>query len=207
MICKVDGCGRKARYQKALLCQKHYFRVRRNGTTETIRTRNYRSRNAAGYQLLYEPTHPLSGVNGYVYEHRMVYHDEITASPASCEICSSAINWKNLHIDHKDNDITNNKKENLRATCRPCNTFRGWSSAGMSKSPIELDGVSRSAQEWSRQDGVFVCGNTIIRRMASGMSAYDAIYGAKLTHPKSVPSKEGKIFDRLRAFELSQNKQ
>lgn len=205
MICKVEGCGRSARYQSAQLCQKHYFRVRRNGTTDTIRARNYRSRNGEGYQLLYEPNHALSGVSGYVYEHRMVYHDEISTSPTVCEICETEINWNNLHVDHKDSDITNNKKENLRATCRACNTFRGRSSADMCKKPMELDGVVRSAQEWSRQDGVFVCGSTITRRLARGMSVHDSIYGVKMTHKESVPKKSWKIFDRLKAFEAGQN--
>lgn len=34
MNCRVDGCGREAAYKKARLCQKHYFRVRRTGTTQ-----------------------------------------------------------------------------------------------------------------------------------------------------------------------------
>ena len=37
MKCKVEGCGRPADYKAAELCQKHYFRVRRNNTTDMVR--------------------------------------------------------------------------------------------------------------------------------------------------------------------------
>lgn len=199
MKCCVEGCEKDAMYKKVSLCQKHYFRVMRNGTTDTIKSRNYRSRNKAGYQLLYEPSHKLSQSNGYVYEHRFVYYNEKNMNPDKCEICGCFIDWDILHIDHIDNDVTNNKKENLRATCRACNTFRGISSVSMSKQPIEINGVVMSAQEWSRQDGVSVTGATIRNRIASGMSPHDAVYSIKVTHKNKIPSKKEKIFDRLRS--------
>ncbi|SOQ10381.1 hypothetical protein CFBP1573P_03056 [Pseudomonas syringae pv. persicae] len=36
MQCRVEDCGRSAMYQAAQLCQMHYFRVMRNGTTEKL---------------------------------------------------------------------------------------------------------------------------------------------------------------------------
>lgn len=198
MICSVDGCDNSAMYKSAKLCQKHYFRLMRNGTTNTIRARKYRARNAAGYQLVFEPKHPLANKSGYVYEHRFVYFNEVCSSPNKCEICNTEISWDTLHIDHKDNDVTNNKPVNLRATCRPCNTFRGSSSASMSNNPIDIDGVVMSAEEWSRQEGVKVSGKTIRNRISGGMSAYDAVFSEKKTHKNSLPSKGGKIFDRLK---------
>ena len=35
MTCKINQCPSKATYKNACLCQKHYFRFRRNGTFET----------------------------------------------------------------------------------------------------------------------------------------------------------------------------
>ena len=37
MKCCVEGCERDAHYKAAQLCQMHYFRQRRYGTTETVR--------------------------------------------------------------------------------------------------------------------------------------------------------------------------
>ena len=116
MKCKIDGCDRESMYTGKMLCQKHYFRIMRNGIPETVRKRNYRSRNAAGYQFVYEPNHPLAHSNGNVYEHRFVYYNQKNSNPTICEMCSKEINWGNLHIDHIDCDVTNNKVENLRAT-------------------------------------------------------------------------------------------
>lgn len=37
MKCCVEGCERDAHYKAAQLCQMHYFRQRRYGTTETVK--------------------------------------------------------------------------------------------------------------------------------------------------------------------------
>lgn len=43
MKCIADDCNREAEYKEACLCQKHYFRVRRNGHTNLLeKTRQYR---------------------------------------------------------------------------------------------------------------------------------------------------------------------
>lgn len=179
MKCKIEGCDRESMYAKKQLCQKHYFRFMRNGTYDLVRKRNYRSRNCAGYQLLYEPLHPLAQSNGYVYEHRMVYHDEINHSPSSCELCGEEINWASLHIDHKDNDVTNNSAENLRATCRPCNTFRGYTQTSMTDRLITIGDKTLPIHGLSKHPDATVTAAGITRRLDRGMSNYDAVFSAK----------------------------
>lgn len=188
MICSIDGCKNKMMYTGKKLCQMHYFRFMRNKTFDTVRTRNYRSRNAKGYQLIYEPEHQLAHSNGYVYEHRFVYFNNIDRNPKSCEMCGKSIDWSTLHIDHIDNDITNNKPSNLRAACRGCNTFRGHTLTSMVKDAVTIGDVSMSAERWAKNPDVNVCGASIRRRIKSGMSHYDAVYSSKVTHKKNKPA-------------------
>lgn len=132
MLCKVDGCGRDARYKAAELCQKHYFRQRRYGTTDTTRwgKRAPRLENPAGYQSVHRPDHPLCcDKNGYVYEHRAVLYDAIGVGPHRCALCGKEVTWGTCHVDHIDDDVRNNSRANLRPTCSVCNTQRGRAKA------------------------------------------------------------------------------
>jgi len=180
--CKILGCDRKVMYKKDNVCQKHYFRFMRSGAYELTRSRKYRIQNPAGYQKLYEPLHILSNNDGYVYEHRFVFFNEINNTPKKCELCNRKINWKDLHIDHKDNDVTNNNKNNLRALCRACNTFRGHTDESMGKKFIECRGLKLTASQWARRDDVKIASNTITIRLAKGQSVEQAIFGERLTH-------------------------
>jgi hypothetical protein len=185
MKCKIDGCNRCATYKKQQVCQMHYFRFMRNGTYDTVNSRNYRYSNQAGYQLLNEPDHPLVQANGYVYEHRFIYFNQVDNNPTECKLCGVEINWKTLHIDHVDDDVTNNKKYNLRALCRSCNVFRGHSPVSMGKTFLTINGVTLSPSAWARVDGVEVVGQTIARRKKHGMSDYDAVFSKRITHHKT----------------------
>lgn len=123
--CCVDGCDRGAMYKKQMLCQKHYFRFRRYGTTAlTARQRQiFVRKNARGYVQVYAPSHPLAMSDGFVYEHRRVAHDNGLFN-GECAICGKPVTWKTCHTDHIDRSVDNNAVENLRITCRNCNTFR-----------------------------------------------------------------------------------
>jgi len=188
MICAIDGCKNEATYKKDKVCQKHYFRKMRYGTYALTRTRKYRIENPAGYQKLYEPTHILSDKDGYVYEHRMVYYNH-NSNILECSLCNKQINWETLHIDHIDEDVTNNNLSNLRPLCSACNTFRGHNELSMGKTFIEYNGEKLTASQWSRKKDVQVSHATIKRRFDNGMSPYDCIYGQRKTHHSTVTKK------------------
>lgn len=188
MKCKIDGCSNTVMYKKDNVCQKHYFRKMRYGTYELTSVRKYRIQNPAGYQKLYEPLHPLCNKDGYVYEHRKVYFDS-GKQFNNCSICNIEINWNTLHIDHIDKDVTNNNLNNLRPTCRNCNTFRDLTTDVFNKKKINCKGLSLTASQWARRDEVEVSANTIIFRLSKGLSSEDAIFGKRKTHQNTKTKK------------------
>lgn len=179
-MCKVDDCDRVSMYKKDDVCQMHYFRFMRNGTYDTVKTRRYRISNPKGYQLLFIPDHPLAQSKGYVYEHRYVMYSIWGDCLPDCELCGKSCDWEpyTTHIDHIDNDVTNNDQKNLRSLCNACNSRRdyplmhelGWCSS------IEYDGKTDTANGWSRDSRVSVAGTTIHRRIKNGDSIEDALF-------------------------------
>ena len=201
-MCSIEGCDRKTMYVERDICQMHYFRYMRNGSYFlNNKGHKYRIQNPAGYQKLYEPNHKLCDSSGYVYEHRLIYFNEVNVEPFKCDLCDDPVNWSNLHIDHIDTDVSNNKKDNLRALCRPCNVFRGHNSESMGNHIFDIDGRRMTAFAWSRQDGVIVSYTTILRRKCKGMSDYDCVYSKRITHHNTV-TKAGKKkkFDDVRGI-------
>ena len=186
MKCTIDGCDREAHYKAARLCQMHYFRQWRYGTTDTIRKGKAKPRqeNKAGYQLIYSPSHPLVQPNGYVYEHRAVLYEALGEGPLACELCGVALTWATCCVDHIDCDVKNNARSNLRPTCNTCNTHRGigapstwsWTLA------VEFEGKVLTPHEWSRDPRVHVTGATIRRRLKEGKTVEQALFGDKVTH-------------------------
>lgn len=186
MKCKVDGCDQEVRYKEKQVCQKHYFRMMRNGSYELMaRTRRYRvTMPGKGYQRLYEPQHPLSDNQGTVAEHRMVVFSRYGTVLPDCEICGKPTNWESCHIDHKDNDATNNRIENLRPLCSGCNTWRTYPEQHTLRRnhAITFNGETKTPQEWSRDPRVNLSGRQIVVRKMNGMSDYDALFTPKRTH-------------------------
>lgn len=185
-MCKIDGCNTESMYKEMDVCQMHYFRFMRNGTYETVRTRKMRHQNPAGYFLLFDPNHCLAQAGGYVYEHRAVAYDKYGDTLPDCELCGKKCSWElyTTHIDHKDEDVTNNAPENLRPLCNGCNTKRGRPAAIKYKGSIkiEFDGEVKTPQEWSRDSRVNVSGAAIRHRKRRGLSDYDALFKDKATH-------------------------
>lgn len=192
MKCKIDGCNREAMYKADCVCQMHYFRFMRNGTYDLLPKpiRKYRRHNGKGYQLIFEPRHQLAMSDGYVYEHRFVIYSIYQNNLPNCKLCGCKLTWSSCHIDHIDNDITNNTPENLRPICRACNVMRShtlipkYTHKGHSK--ITFNGLTMTAAEWSRQDGVTVAGNTILRRIRDGWSIERALFETSSTHPNAA---------------------
>lgn len=178
-MCKVNGCDRKSMYKEKDLCQMHYFRLMRNGTTDLVRKRKYRTENPAGYQVLYEPNHPLSQSGGYVYEHRKVAYEKYGENLPDCEMCGASCSWQiyTTHIDHIDRNVRNNSPENLRPLCNSCNSQRDVDySKRNNVAKLSVNGVTKTIMDWSRSKGVSVTAKTIKERLIKGWDSYSAVY-------------------------------
>jgi 5-methylcytosine-specific restriction endonuclease McrA len=206
--CKVDDCGRPARYKAACLCQKHYFRVRRYGTTETTKVGKGRDRyvTPAGYVYVRRPEHPLAIKNGLVAEHRAVVYDDLGPGPMNCELCGVVVTWERVHIDHIDETTENNVRTNLRPTCNACNTQRGRAPEHTycGRLGITYEGVTKTAHEWASDPRVAVTGKTIRARLNAGQTVEQALFGAKATHNGNTrPADERR---RAKAKKLKESK-
>jgi hypothetical protein len=192
--CSIEGCTHKIYYAERQICQMHYFRFMRNGTYEKIKQGKNRTQNQVGYQMIPNSEHPLAMKNGYVYEHRMVFFDSGKFN-GKCEVCGVDINWGNLHIDHKDDNIKNNDISNLRSTCRNCNTTKGRSASTLAKNFLTCRGITLSIAEWARRDDVDISATAIKRRYFEyGMSAEDAIFSERKTHQNTKTKKTNLCF-------------
>ena len=187
MQCKVEGCGKEARYKAACLCQMHYFRMRRNGDTETHRTpARQRYEDDRGYQFVYAPKHSLTPKGQlYVPEHRKILYEAIGPGPMSCEICGAPLTWRTCQADHIDENPRNNDRKNLRPLCRRCNVWRSMPPAAQRMKGVVVltfGGQSKTANEWARDPRVHVSGRTIRARKCAGMTDEQALFGEKRTH-------------------------
>jgi len=173
--CTIGGCNKKIAYAERQICQMHYFRYMRNNTYDTIKKRTYRTLHSNGYIKLYEPDHELSASDGNIYEHRYVYYEKISKTISECEMCGKEINWKIGHIDHIDENRSNNNEENLRPLCNGCNVYRNRKLDSNVKCLVTYKNRTMSCHAWGRQPDVKVSGHTIRRRIDKGQSPKEAI--------------------------------
>lgn len=134
-LCKHIGCNRKATRIEAGLCDACYCQKRRTGSLERV-LRVGRTVNKQGYVSICDPQHPLFNKTQHsVSEHRKVYYDASGGMDPDCYWCGADLRWADVDaggnkkssvvIDHLNENKTDNRIENLVASCNKCNRARG----------------------------------------------------------------------------------
>jgi len=134
------------------------------------------------------PEHPLANSTGEVYEHRYVMYEKYGDATPPCELCGVETNWNpyTTHVDHINKVKSDNRPENLRILCNPCNSRRDLNPADMDGVfTLTINGKKKTAYQWARAAGAKHTGSSIKRRFKSGMSAFDCVFGQNKTHPKA----------------------
>lgn len=128
--CSIDGCESKSRTIEGKLCEAHYYRRRRTGSTDDpVYGRKYVA--SHGYVISYSPTHPMAAKSGTLYEHRLNLFNAIGGGTHQCHWCKQYVSWDirsgkhKLVVDHLDNNKLNNEVDNLVPACHACNSSRG----------------------------------------------------------------------------------
>lgn len=133
--CSVHDCHKPPRAAGSAYCEMHYARMYQRGTVEP-RVLKAKIDHSHGYILVREPSHPLcTQGQPYVYEHRKVFYDANGAGPFRCHVCTAPVTWADMHVDHLDDDPTNNDIDNLRPACPTCNQWRGREKRARSAEP------------------------------------------------------------------------
>ena len=156
-ICSVAGCFSMANRKGAGLCEKHYMRQRRHGSTDkAVVVKPGLLTHTHGYKQAYAPEHPLRTANSNrVYEHRVVYHAHHGDGPFACHWCSGVVTWDDMHIDHLNDIKDDNNPDNLVASCPICNQKRGFDKMAMthrlkSERRYTAHGKTMCLIEWAR---------------------------------------------------------
>lgn len=161
-ICVVINCSLLVRSIGSPYCEKHYARLRRNGTTERINKARGRYYSTNGYTRIHVPDHPLLQKHGpsgsYEYEHRVIYYNANGEGPFECYWCGNQLRWETMHIDHLNNDKQDNRLENLKPSCPRCNQKRGvnkMKTAMRNKGrQLQFNGRKMCMSEWAREIGI-----------------------------------------------------
>lgn len=156
--CSVDGCDMEANRKGAGLCEKHYMRQRRNGTTKTQYERAEEfSIHSHGYVLAKAKGHVLSRGGARAYAHRLAFYEANGEGPFSCHWCGVRVTWADMHVDHLDDDKKNNDPRNLVSSCPVCNQQRGHHkqvATNRAKTGIEFNGEKLTPNEWASRLGI-----------------------------------------------------
>lgn len=207
--CGVSGCSNRARSRNAGLCEMHYMRVRRHGDTDRLSgvKPGLLVQSGGGYLLEYAPDHPLRvGESPRVYVHRRVFYDAHGAGPFQCHCCGKQVDWADMHVDHLNDDVTDNRIENLAPACPVCNQKRGQHKMALTTKIrrgklLTAHGITMCTNDWSRHLGV--SRNAIDMRIKRGWKMSDALSPRKYTsgpesRKKAVPLSECMVLQDTR---------
>lgn len=154
-ICRVRDCKREPRSSRSGLCEMHYCRIRRTGSTDRAPRSSYR-RDGRGYVQLYLPRHPLADSHGFVYEHRVALFGKIGRAKNACVWCSREVRWSAngaamLVADHRNGETSDNRPSNLVASCPACNMTRDQDRRGRGSRACEVCGEANDRRVCSRR--------------------------------------------------------
>lgn len=158
LSCSVEGCETRRRSASSPYCEKHYYRLRRRGTMALAGASPLRQ-HSDGYLLVYAPDHPLcTRGQKHVYEHRKVFYDAHGQGPFECHVCGSPQGWATMHVDHLNDDPSDNRVENLSPACPTCNQWRGRPKLDavlrQRARKIEFAGERLTVPEWASRLGI-----------------------------------------------------
>lgn len=183
--CIVDGCENPVRSGGSQYCEKHYYRIRRNGTTDTVK-RLHQTVHSNGYILIPAKGHPLTvrHTGALEYEHRIVYYNEHGEGPFKCHWCGKTVTWDDMHVDHLNAKRDDNRIENLVASCPLCNQHRGidkmrHTMRNKRATWIEYNGERKTAKEWA--DKIGITREALLDRIKQGW-----LIDRALTEPRGV---------------------
>lgn len=176
--CRVAGCTSKAGRTGQRLCEMHYMRLIRNGTTDYVGNVIPGNReHSGGYVLTPAPGHPRA-LGGYrAYEHRVVFYDTHGEGPFNCHWCGCVVTWNDMHVDHVDGNRDHNALSNLVASCPPCNQERGHEKIRCTlrkRYGLTIDGETRTLNEWAANANI--SRSTIIMRLKKGWEPERAVF-------------------------------
>lgn len=114
----------------------HYTRWKRHGDPTQVRVKTQRPA-TNGYMVISATGHPLAMSNGDVYLHRKVLYDAIGSGAHSCYYCETPLEWNSdLHVDHKNEDKSDNGLDNLVPCCASCNSSKNFHNRVMTDDQI-----------------------------------------------------------------------
>lgn len=127
--CEVEGCDSVKSARRKHYCEKHYMRMYRNGTLERIDVVPIGTERltARGYMIMrVELGHPMAQASTptWAYSHRVIAYEHLGPQPQPCYHCGEVSEWRDLVIDHLDDDPLNNNVENIVPACPSCNNQR-----------------------------------------------------------------------------------
>lgn len=127
-MCSVPGCT--SPYSGAGYCATHYSRYWKHGdpggAERMRRADGLGTLRKDGYIKLHKKGHPLADRAEFVFEHRMVLYEKIGPGTHPCFHCGKLVEWKvSLIVDHLNRNRSDNRAENLVASCSKCNAT-GW---------------------------------------------------------------------------------